>query len=105
MNNMCACVCVCVCVRARAKLPQLCLTLCDPMDIITHQTPLSMGFSQQEYCNGLPCSPPEDLPNPRIKPASLTSPALAGRFLTTSTTWEAQNNVCFLVIVALGFSW
>ena len=31
-----------------------------------------------------------DLPEPGIKPASLMSPALAGRFFTTSTTWEAH---------------
>ena len=43
------------------------------------QAPLSMGFSRQEYCSGLPCPPPGDLPNPGIKPASLTS-ALAGGF-------------------------
>ena len=29
------------------------------------------------------------LPNPGIEPASLTSPALAGGFFTTSATWEA----------------
>ena len=28
------------------------------------QTPLSMGFSQQEYWSGLLCPPPRDLPNP-----------------------------------------
>ena len=38
-----------------------------------------MGFFSQEYCSGLPCPPPGDLPNPGIKPASLTS-ALAGGF-------------------------
>ena len=38
------CVCVCVCVCA-----QSCLTLCDPMDCIAHQAPLSMDFSRQEY--------------------------------------------------------
>ena len=32
---------------------------------------------------------PGDLPDPRIEPASLTSPALVGRFFTTSTAWEA----------------
>ena len=31
-----------------------------------------------------------DLPNPGIKPTSLVSPALAGRFFTTGTTWEAH---------------
>ena len=29
-----------------------------------------------------------DLPNPGIKPVSLSSPALAGGFFTTSATWE-----------------
>ena len=28
--------------------------------------------------------------NPGTEPASLTSPALAGRFFTTSATWETQ---------------
>ena len=28
--------------------------------------------------------------NPGTEPASLSSPALAGRFFTTSATWEAQ---------------
>ena len=51
------------------------------------QAPLSLGFSRQEYWSGLPCPPPGDLPNPGIEPAS---PALAGRFFTTSTTWEAH---------------
>ena len=39
-----------------------------------------MGFSKQEYWNGLPCPPPGDLPDPETKPASLKSPALTGRF-------------------------
>ena len=56
---------------------------------IAHLAPLSRGFSRQEYWSELPCPPPEDLPNPRIKPPSLPSPALAGGFLTTSTTCEA----------------
>ena len=29
-----------------------------------------------------------DLPNPGIKPVTLMSPALAGRFFTTSATWK-----------------
>jgi len=37
-----------------------------------------MGFSRQEYWCGLPCPPPGDLSNLRIKLASLVSPALAG---------------------------
>ena len=57
---------------------------------VARQAPLSVGFSRQEYCSGLPCPPPGDLPDPGIEPESLMSPALAGGFLTTSTTWEAQ---------------
>ena len=50
---------------------------------VIQQAPLSMEFSRQEYWSGLPCPPPEDHPNPGIKPVSLASPALAGRFFTT----------------------
>ena len=66
-------------------------TLCDTMDYIAHQSPLLFGFSRQEYWSGLPCPPPGDLSNPRIEPVSLMSPALAGRFLTTSAIWKALN--------------
>ena len=55
---------------------------------IACQAPLSMGFSRQEYCCGLPCCLPGDLPDP-IKPTSPMSPALVGRFFTTSATWKA----------------
>ena len=58
---------------------------------VTLQAPLSMGFSRQEYWSELPCPPPGDLPDPGIEPTSLASPALAGRFFTTSTTWELPN--------------
>ena len=54
-----------------AKVPQSCLTLCDPWTVAL-QAPLSMGFSRQEYWSGLPCSPPGDLPNPGIEPRSPT---------------------------------
>ena len=56
----------------------------------SHQDPLSMGFSRQEYWSGWPFPPPGDLPDPEIQPKSLTSPALAGRFFTTKATWEAH---------------
>ena len=49
---------------------QSCLTLCDPMDCVAHQAPLSMGFSRQEYWSGLPFPSPGDLPNPGIEPRS-----------------------------------
>ena len=53
--------------------------------IVAHQAPLSIGFSRQEYWNGLPYPSPGDLPDPGIEPMSL---ALAGGFFITSTTWD-----------------
>ena len=61
--------------------------LCATSWTIAHQAPLSVGFSRQEYWNGLPCPPPGDLPNPGVKSAFS---AAAGGFFTTSITWEAQ---------------
>ena len=49
-----------------------------------------MKFSRQEYWSGLPFPTPGDLLDSGIEPMSLASPALAGRFFTTSATWEAQ---------------
>ena len=50
----------------------LCPTLVIPQTVL-HQTPLSMGFSRQEYWSELPFPSPGDLPNLGIKP---WSPAL-----------------------------
>ena len=56
----------------RAKLFQSCPTLCDPMDRSPPGSSVH-GFSRQEYWSELPCPPPGDLPDPRIKPMSLVS--------------------------------
>ena len=72
-----------------AKSLQSCLTLCDP---VASQAPPSMGFSRQDHWSGLQCPPPGDLPDPGIKPLSLVSPVLAGRFFNTRATWEAQEH-------------
>ena len=58
--------------------------LCDPTDC-SHQAPLSMGFSRQEYWSGLPCPPPGDLPNPGIEPRS---PALQADSLLSEPRGE-----------------
>ena len=52
----------------------------------TLRAPPSMGFSWQEYRSGLPCPLPGDLLDPGVELTSLVSPALAGRFFTTSAT-------------------
>ena len=53
------------------------------------QTLLPMGFSRKKYWKGFPWPLPGDVANPGLKPESLMSPALAGRFFTTGATWEA----------------
>ena len=54
------------------------------------QAPLCVGVSSQGHRALLPRPPPGDLLDPGIEPASFMSPALTGRFFTTSATWEAQ---------------
>ena len=51
-----------------------------PSWTIACQAPLSMGFSRQEYWNGLPFPSPRDLPDPGIEPRS---PALQADFFLT----------------------
>ena len=71
-----------------AKFLQSCPTLCNPMD---YSLP---GFSVQGIFpwdwSGLSCPPPGDLPDSGVEPMYLMSPALAGRFFITSTSWEAH---------------
>ena len=47
------------------------VTLCS----VACQAPLPMEFPRQEYCNGRPFPPTEDLPSPGIDPTSPVSPA------------------------------
>ena len=47
------------------------------------------GILLARTLSGLPRPSPGDLPDPGTEPVSLMSPAFAGRFFTTSTTWEA----------------
>ena len=43
---------------------------------VTHEAPLFVGFSRQEYQSGLPFPFPGDLPNSGIEPTSPESPVL-----------------------------
>ena len=63
---------------AAAKSLQSCPTLCDLMDCSPP------GSSVHWYRSGLTCAPPGGLPNPRIKPASLTATALQADALLVS---------------------
>ena len=76
---------LCVFVSVRyGKLFQLSPTLSDPMDCGPPSSSVH-GILQARILEWLPCLPPWDIPSPGIKSAS---PALAGGFFTTSTTWE-----------------
>ena len=57
--------------KKKVKSPSHVRLLATPWPI-AHQAPLSMEFSRQEYWSGLPFPSPGDLPDPGIKPWSLT---------------------------------
>ena len=51
---------------------------------IAHQALLSIEFSRQEYCSGLPCPPPGDLSDPGMEPESPMFPSLQTNSLPVS---------------------
>ena len=70
------------------KSLQSCLTLRNLIDC----SPLcssAMGFSRKDTGVDYHALLQGDLPQPEIKSMSLMSPVLAGKFCTTSATWEA----------------
>ena len=72
-------------------LAYVCSVMSDSLrhQIVAWQASLSIEFSRQKSWSGLPFPSPRDLPDLGIEPVPLVSPALAGRFFTTSSTWEA----------------
>ena len=56
---------------------------------VNHHVPLAMEFSRQEYYSSCHFLLQRIFPTPGTEPRSLASAALAGRFFTTSATWEA----------------
>ena len=53
--------------KRKAFIAQSCPTLCNPMDYIACQAPLSIEFFRQEYRSGFPFPYPGDLPEPGIE--------------------------------------
>ena len=82
-----------------AKISQSCPTLCNFMDYSPPKSSVQ-GALQARILNGLPYLPPGYLPNPGVEPKSLTSPALAGEFLTTSATLRKGNKKTILYMIA-----
>ena len=72
-----------------------CLTLVTPWTAAC-QAPLSMGFSRQEYCSGLPFPSPGDLPDPGIEPGS---PALQADSLLTELQGKPHVNHSSIIII------
>ena len=62
----------CGCVHACTQSLR-CVQLFVTLWTVAYQSPLSMGFSRQEYWSGLPCPSPGDLPNPGVEPMSPVS--------------------------------
>ena len=60
--------CACMCARSLSCVQPF----VTPWTVV-HQAPLSMEFSRQEYCSGLACPSPGDLPNLGIEAESLVS--------------------------------
>ena len=72
-----------------AKSFQSCPGLCNPIDCSPPGSSVH-GILQARILEWLPFSFPGDLPDLGIKALSLRSPALAGRFFTSSTTWKSN---------------
>ena len=53
--------------KAKALVAQSCRLIATPWTV-ARQAPLSLEFSRQEYCSGLPFPSSEDLPHPGIEP-------------------------------------
>ena len=70
----------------KVLVAQLCLTLCDPMDCVAHQAPLSMEFSRKKSWVSIPFSRGFSQPRDRIQ-VSCT----ADRFFTVWATREAKD--------------
>ena len=74
-----------VLISLSSKSLQSCPTLCT----VARQVPLSMGIFQARILEWIAMPSSMGSSQPGVEPASLTSPALAGGFFTTSATWEA----------------
>ena len=78
--------------RPRDQIHIPCLTA-DSLPLSRRRSPTHAIYVMNVYLQGL-------------QPVFLASPALAGRFLTTSTTWEASylmHDVCYIIKVLSAF--
>ena len=69
---------------------------------VARQAPLPMGFSRQEYWNGVPFPTLEDLPDPGIESMTCLSPTFEGKFFATSATWKCIILTYMVLLVCRG---
>ena len=80
---------VCNMLRACVLSHFSCFQLCNPMDCSSPASSVH-GILQARILEWVTMLSSRDLPDPGIKPVSLAPAALAGRFFTTNSTWEAH---------------
>ena len=73
--------------------------------MVALQAPLSIGFSSQEYWNGLSFLPPGDLPDSGIKLLSFASPVLSRKILYQVCHLEMDPRPCLSLSTFLIFPW
>ena len=78
---------------------QSCPTHCDPMDCSPPGSSVH-GISRQEHWSGFPLTPPGDLPNPGVEPAS---PALQGDFSDSNyrVRIPTKTRSCWCLVIKL----
>ena len=83
--------------RVHARLLQSCPALCDAMDYSPPDSSVH-GILQARILQWIAMCSSGDIPDPGIELVSLMTPALAGRYCTTSATWEACINPVITVL-------
>ena len=76
----------------RTKSLQSCPTLCDPMDYSPSGSSV-LGILQERTLERVAMPSSRESSRHRDRTRAATSPALAGRFFTTSATWVAPYEV------------
>ena len=95
---VCVYVCVCVCVYVCTLNCSVVSNSLQPYGLKPTRFLCPWGFFRQEYWTELPFTPPRDLPDPGIKPASLSLLHWRADSLPL-TTWEASIVVIVIVFI------
>ena len=81
-----------------AKLPQACLTLCNPMNCSLPSSSV-YGILQARILEWIALPSSRDPPDPGITPTCLASPALAGRLFTTSSFLTSSEGASYFLLI------